>query len=106
MAVDKQLLLGSLKSRTVWFNAAVTAAGICTWVADHGILVKVLIPNAGPILAGIGIAGLALRYATDSSVRDKINTEIENTVKTINSASIVDQEGKTEVKSYVQGGDG
>jgi hypothetical protein len=68
-------LKGSLRSKTMWFNAAVTAAGIASVVADHAGFVSLLIPGVGPYLAVIGAIGIGLRYLTTQPVWDKVTSD-------------------------------
>ena len=60
-----KFLAGMVQSKTMWYNALITAMGVVTWVQGHSELVTALVPGAGPVLVVIGVIGGILRVLTE-----------------------------------------
>ncbi len=64
-------LAGALKSKTMWFNLAVTALGAVDWITGHQGLITMVLPVAAPYLAIVGPIGMLLRLVTTTSLPEK-----------------------------------
>lgn len=61
------ILTGMLQSKTMWFNAAVTALGVIGWATDHSVIITALAPQVAPLLTVLGAVGMVLRVLTEST---------------------------------------
>lgn len=64
-------LTGTLKSKTMWFNAAMTVLGLVDWISGHSGLIAVILPVAAPYLAIVGPIGMILRAITSQPLAEK-----------------------------------
>lgn len=64
-------LIGSLKSKTVWFGYLLTAIGVGDWITSHGPLIAAMVPGATPLLALVGPVVILLRVLTKQPLATK-----------------------------------
>lgn len=63
----KELLLGMIQSKTMWFSGGITALGVIGWVQDHNAVILALAPQLGPLLTIVGAIGMVLRVLTEKT---------------------------------------
>lgn len=64
-------LVGAIKSKTMWFNAAITVLGLVDWISGHSGLIAAVLPVAVPYLAIVGPIGMILRMVTNQPLAEK-----------------------------------
>ena len=69
--MNSDTVVGVLKSKTMWFNAAITVLGLVDWISGHSGLIAMVLPVAVPYLAIVGPIGMVLRAITSTSLTEK-----------------------------------
>jgi hypothetical protein len=69
--MDKDALLGALKSKTVWINGAVGVAGVLDMLASNSGTVAALFPGLAPYMALFGAVNVILRFFTTKPLAAK-----------------------------------
>lgn len=68
----KELLLGMLQSKTMWFNGGLTVLGAIGWITAHSGVILAVAPQFAPLLTVIGAVGMVLRVLTESTPAWKV----------------------------------
>lgn len=63
----KELLMGMLQSKTMWFNGGLTVLGVIGWITGHAGVILAVAPQAAPLLTVIGAVGMILRVLTEAT---------------------------------------
>lgn len=69
--MDKDALLGALKSKTVWVNGAVGMAGVLDMLASNTSTLTALFPGLAPYMALFGAVNVILRFFTTKPLAEK-----------------------------------
>jgi hypothetical protein len=68
------ILEGSIKSKTIVLNGAVTLAGVLDLVLSNSGVTTALFPALAPYMALFGAVNVILRYLTKTSIADKVSS--------------------------------
>lgn len=69
--MNKDAVVGALKSKTMWFNGLLTILGVVDWISGHQGMITMVLPMAAPYLAIVGPIGIILRAITSQPLAEK-----------------------------------